>query len=169
MADTHHKLKFHFLLQLLTQTDSGVDGQVEPKRIVEVPNLNGELLPNNTTEPYSDWWLDERTLSGSSETLDLTSLTRGNYSPDRDFTGLKINWVILVADGDNDANGLIVQRGSSAGYPIFGSDSERVTLFPGQAMMVRAYEGWPAVSGTDQNILVSGTAGDTYTIFLIAG
>lgn len=132
----------------------------------KIPNTYGSLTDTSTV-PASKKWTDNRTLAGSSETLDLTSLT-GPYGTSVSFNGKKVQLVHISASASNVAN-IIVDIGGTNPYHIFGDANAQETLTPGGFILKYYPNNGQSVGSSNKTILVSGTTGDSYNIHLVAG
>ena len=132
-------------------------------------NSSGTLvdLTPSTTPPVTKVWSDRRTLGGTTETLDLTSLT-GFAGLAVDLTGLKIVGIYIKAADANNAAGLQVEPGSSNGLNVFGT-SGLVIVPPGGCEGSYKKAGGPTVGSGAKTVKVTGTAADVYTIVILAG
>lgn len=145
-----------FTLRLaITETDGA--------STVSTNNKNGTLSSSSTPATTKSYFA-ERTLSGSSETLDLTALPDG-----KDLTTLKVQVFMIEANEANNAAGLEFAQGAANPYFLFGTAGDKVTLFPGDVRMFWSNDKMPAVAAGAKDILISGTAADAYHIQLAAG
>lgn len=171
MADSIVSLTYGPLLQVIQTIDIGIDGAVNRQAILEIADIAGVLAGDGTTWPISKAWQDQRTVAGTTETLDLTALARANL-PTVDFTGLRLKFVVILAAA-GQANTMTFQTGTSNGYPLFGATALGlgVPLLGGDVYYYATNNTatLPVVSATAKDILVTTTAGYIYTILLVAG
>ncbi len=123
-----------------------------------------------TTIPVSQYIGQTETITGGSNTIDLTALvdTEGNaYSG----SGKRVQEVKFKAGSANVAD-IVIAGGSVDPYYLFG-DTNELDLEPGAEVMLRSPDNLPiiatstAVTATD--IKFTGTNGDTYTYEFLIG
>lgn len=166
MADTISTVTYDFKLDVIQTIDYGIDGVNNNPATISGPSVSGVLSPT-TTVPVTKVWKDQRTLAGSSETLDLTALTRTNL-PTVDMSGLKMQFIRFYAASTN-ANYLSIQQGAANPYFLLSANGSVTELRPGAIFMQYSPDNLADVSGTAKNILISGTAASTYDITLVFG
>lgn len=115
-----------------------------------------------TTPKAEEIWSDQIQLSAGAYTIDLTALVRGAERPDLDATGLAIT-AIKVVSADANTDDITIVSGASNGYDFMNADaSGRVTLSPGDALVLRT-NGNGAVGAADAEIDLSSS--DTDAVF----
>lgn len=160
-------VNYNLQLDVTAQLATGEDNvQSAASQTYTISGNNGQLSGTSTV-PASKYWTDNRTLAGSSETLDLTSLT-GPYASSVTFNGLRIQCIKIVAGSANVAD-IIVDIGDTNPYHIFGDANAQVTLKAGAALEMVVPNNGQVVGSSNKNVKVSGTTGDSYNIMLVAG
>lgn len=119
----------------------------------------------DANQPVTKNWSEaDRTMAGTSETLDLTALPNGE-----DWTGLKVQFIHIKAKSNNTA-GILFKVGGSNPYNILGHADGEVTLYAGDELLLKFKDHLPDISGTAKAISVSsGSSGQAYSINLVAG
>ena len=160
-------LAYGFKLQITETIAIVLDLASDPSILLE--DAKKGVLTGDTTPSVSKAWTDERTIDGSDD-LDLTALTMpaGSELNTRDFTGLKIAFIKISANENNNASGITFSGGGTFPYELFGGATEQIILKPKDIFMILLNVS-VVVSSTIKNISVSGTNGDIYTIELAAG
>ncbi len=133
--------------------------------------VNGTL--NATSTPKSELaWSDKRLVSDGD--LDLSALGGGTgdfANRTVDFNGKAIQYCRITALSTNGAD-IIFSKAAVEGYEIFtlAGTTPTIGVKPG-ASVVFYLDGQLAVivSDTNDKITVTGTAGDTYEVVLVAG
>lgn len=152
-------------------TDSpalGVDGVSDKEFVFELGTSAAFTLPTSTI-PATQQWQDENTLSAGARTIDLSSLTFGNFSTAKNFTGLKVQLFKFIASSSNTDNIQIVDGGTN-GYLIFDSASSHVQVPAGGIVMYYAPEGLADIDATHKTIdLTSADADASYQVQIVAG
>lgn len=123
-------------------------------------------LTANTGVPATTVVKFRKTLSGSTGSIDLTSLTdvlKGSVS----LSGLKVQAIKITAKSDN-ANDFSVTVGASNGYQLSGSDF-KVTLKAGQTVLLTGNEQTPDVGGSAKVFDLAGTSGQSIDVIIVAG
>lgn len=127
-------------------------------------------LPVSGGTPATEVWSDNITLS-TGHTIDLRALPDrlgiDGVADDKDFDGLKVQLVKIVAPAGNAAD-LVFKKGASNGYNLFGGTSW-IAVPPGGTFQAYMNDGLADVSATVKTIDVTGTDDDTFTIILVAG
>ena len=102
------------------------------------------------------------TLSGASETLDLTAApTTGAADAGEDLSGKKLMYVQLTTHADNNAAGLTIGPGAANGYELFGCAAGDVLMYPDEYMAkLTLGSHLDDVAAADCEIDFAGTAGD---------
>ena len=106
-------------------------------------------------------WNDNRTLGGSSDSLDLAGGLTNRIGEAASFATVRL--VYLRADADNAAD-LTVGGGSNPWDTAF----DTLTVQPGQEILLKTTDatGWTVTAGTGDLLQVAGTSGDSYEIYL---
>lgn len=128
------------------------------------------LVSDGTAPAVTLVWSDDITLS-SGHTIDLRALT-DRKGPDgvavnKDFDGLKIQLVKIVALAANDAD-LVFKKGGTNGYNLFGGTTW-FAVPPGGSYLAYFNDKLADVSATVKTIDITGTDGDKFKIILVAG
>lgn len=126
---------------------------------------SGTVLSSDTDQPVTKRWTEEdRTVAGTSETLNLASLPDG-----QDWTGLKVQFVHIKTNSANNAAGMTFGKGASNGYEILNHATGSIVLDPGDELLIKFKESLADIASGARNIDIACTAGDKYTINLVAG
>lgn len=125
-------------------------------------------LNAGSTPPATVAYSDEVQLSAGAYTIDLTALP-GALGTTRDFSGLKIQAIKIVANSQNTA-AVTVDVGAVNGYNWLGSASAHATLGPGEAVAGYFVDTLPDISGTASDIDLGSADPDArVTVLLVAG
>lgn len=132
-----------------------------------ITGLSG-VIDSTTAVPATKVWSDTRTLSGGTETLDLTALARSPAAT-VDMTGLKVQLVLIKADAAN-TQVLTVAGAAATPYELFGDASGQASIPAGGAVLVYGKDGLADVSATVKSVTVSSAmAAAIYSIIIVAG
>lgn len=133
---------------------------------------SGTLEQDSSPVSVLDSWSAHRTLSGGADSLDLTALAFEDDLAARDFTGLQVVGIKIIADSGN-TEPLTFQGAVSNPYEICGDASWYWPIPPGgQKVFVAPTDisDMPVVSGSALGIAVgSAQATPGYTIVIVAG
>lgn len=127
----------------------------------------GATLTASTTVPVTKVHSADHALTAGAETLDLTALGH-LLSSTEDFTGLKVQFILIVATAGNAA-ALKFEPGAATAYNIFGSATGEISVPPGGIEMFFGNDALPDVAAGAKHIDVSGTGTDSYDIIIVAG
>jgi hypothetical protein len=130
---------------------------------------NGTLTASSTV-PATKAYSDDINLVAGQATIDLSNLG-GPISSTVDFTGLKVQLVYITCPATN-TGGITFDVGSSNGYNLFGADSasnESVEVMPGGAVFAYHPNNAQDVGAADEEIDVTGTGTEAFSILLVAG
>lgn len=132
-----------------------------------ITGLSG-VLDATTGVPATKVWSDTRTLSGGTETLDLTALTRSPAAT-VDMTGLKVQLVLIKADATN-TQVLTIAGAAATPYELFGDSSGQTSIPAGGATLIYGKDGLADVSATVKSVTISSThLTASYSIIIVAG
>lgn len=116
-------------------------------------------------------WSDTVDLSGGTALIDLTALARPAPLEDVDMAGKKIVYAAFAGAAAN-SNPIEVAPDATAGYNIFGTADDKITVYPGQiceyASMVVA-DLATIVAATNDEILFTGIGTEQIHVLLVAG
>lgn len=118
-----------------------------------------------STPPVSKVGYDKLTLSGGTDTIDLTAVPN-QVEGAQDLTGVKIVCGILKAPSTNTGN-VTIAKGASNGYELNGTHS--IELKPGETLCFDKVDELTDVAAGAKNLDVSGTASDKLHYILVAG
>jgi len=167
VADLIKSVTYEAMLEILQEIDIAIDGATNPQVLLKIPGLSGLLSPT-TTPNVTKAWLDQRTLAGTAETLDLTALSRTNLPAVNFSTGsLKLQFLLVLGATGNAAR-VLFSRGTTNPYDLGPSTWITSAEIGGFALQYGNAK-WGTVGASTKNILVSGSIGDVYTILLAAG
>ena len=125
-------------------------------------------LDGTTTVVITDGHSDRIALTAGAYTLDLRAAT-GYGGIVKDFNGLKVKAIIIVANSANTA-GIVVKDGASNPYLIWGSATGEVTVWPGYPIMQVFGNNNAAVSATVKTIDFSSSDTDAeFELILVVG
>jgi len=125
----------------------------------------------SSTPTWTDAWSDTVDLAGGVATIDLTALARQAPFEDVNLDTLKIVAYGFAGAAANTA-GIEVSQGASAGYAIFGTADDQVTVYPNQSIICAstAAADLPTVAaGSADEIDFTGTGTEQIHVLLIAG
>lgn len=147
------------------------DAVTEQPLVHKWSGQNGVIL-SSTTIPGTKVWSDDRTLSGGTETLDLTALTRPNL-PTVTMLGLKIQFVNILAAAAN-TQPVVIKAAASNAYSIVGTDptdgSGFGVIHPGGALLLFGNNTMEDVAaGAKDFIVKSDMTTAAYKILIVAG
>lgn len=162
------------LNQILTAIET-LEGNTAPitstKRKVTWDNLSLKqtALSATTTPPATKIAGGTVALSGGAKTLSLVALTGlGANGADVTFSGLKVQ-AIFMENPSTNANSISITKGASEGYQ-FSSTDGKLTLQPGQVVLLYGYDATPDVAGgSAHNLDFAGTGVQPFNIILVAG
>ncbi len=158
--------KMDILPSLELENDANAGAQQSPTALSD----GDQSYTPTTTIPVSQYIGQTETISGGSNTIDMTDLvdTEGNAY---DGSGKRVQAFKLKAGSGNTAD-VVVSGGDSDPYYLFGSTNE-YDIEPGGKTMGSSPDNLPiiatstAVTATD--IKFTGTNGDTYTYEFLIG
>lgn len=129
-------------------------------------NIN-DRLEATSTPPVDSGVAIEGTIGGGGTTdLDLTSLT-GLNSAAYNFSGKKIQ-ALLFRTPSTATGAQTIGPGAANGYALFGG-TVALPNSPGEQFVKKWKDTLPDVDGTHKVVRVTGTAGETYQLVLVAG
>lgn len=161
---------YNFGLTVGEELDLALDQTGDPT-ITHSISGGRSLLTGDTTPAVTEVWSDDIPLVAGVHTIDLRALTDrkgpGGVAVDKDFDGLKIILVKIVAADDNAAH-LVFKKGATNGYNLFGGTTW-FAIPKGGSYLAYLKAGLAAVSATVKTIDVTGTGTDSFKIILVAG
>ena len=140
--------------------------------IANLPSFSG-VIDADSTPAITKGFSGQLTIPGGFIfTLDLTALT-GPSATTVDFTGLKVQLVLLAALTNNTGAIAVTLKDNVTGYNLFGlsnAGSEKVTLSPGQIAFVQLNDKPQDVDSTHKDVnFVGSTVGDIVAVIMVAG
>lgn len=125
------------------------------------------LLSGSTTPPVTTpAGRNDFALSGGAASIDFTAI-RGSGGANKDFTGLKVQSIVLKNKATNTGP-MTFTEGASNGLALCGP-SFSFRLQPGQWCQFFFNDASPDVASGDRTIDVSGTGTEQFEIFAVAG
>ncbi len=159
--------KYNFLLSVYETLGLTQDLAADPAITHAITGLSG-VLDGTTAVPLTKAWSDTRTLSGGTETLDLTALTRSPAAT-VDCTGLKIQFVLIKADAAN-TQVLTVAGAAATPYEFYGDASGQISIPAGGVNYLYGKDALADVSATVKSVTISSThLTASYSIIIVAG
>lgn len=137
------------------------------RKIIHSDFNQGGLLDANTTVPATKCAVFKKSLSGGSGSIDLTSLPGVNAGTTVDFTGLKLQSVLLHNPVGNAS--ILIVSGASNGYTFGGVSTFRHTLTAGSTALFHSPDNQPDVSSTVKTFDLTGTTTQQLYVSLAAG
>lgn len=132
----------------------------------------GGVIDANTSPAITKGFSGQLAIPGGSIfTLDLTALA-GPSATTIDFTGLKVQMVLLAALTSNVTAVTVKLKDSTTGYNLFGlsnTGSEIVTLSPGQIALFQLNNKTEDVDATHKDVVFIGNSGDAMAAIMVAG
>lgn len=150
--------------------DLGADHVPNPEIVHNLGSIVATLNASSTV-PATKASSDTIALVAGVATIDLTALT-GLYGASVDFTGLKVQAVMIINPAGNNAEGMEFAVAIANGYNLFGkdnADSDLVTVLPGDAYLVIHANTLEDVDATHKDITVTGTLVEEFDIHMVAG
>ena len=147
----------------------GVSGAEDPTAKVEVAKNASGYIDGNTTPAAKAEWLSARTITSTSEQLNLAALTYGNL-PTVDFTtgSYRVQFCKVVCSTANTTD-ITIAPSTANGYTIFNT-TLAVNIPQGGALLYYGANKLPLVSATARLVSVTATtSGQAYDIQLVAG
>ena len=139
--------------------------------IANLPSFSG-VIDADSSPAITKGFSGQLTIPGGSVfTLDLTALT-GPSATTIDFTGLKVQFVLLAALTNNASVVAIVLKDVTTGYNLFGatnSGDEAVTLAAGQITLFQLNDKTQDVDSTHKDVKFIGNVGDAVAVMMVAG
>lgn len=120
---------------------------------------------------WTDAWSDTVDLSGGTATIDLTALARPAPLEDVSFAGSKIVYAAFAGAAAN-ANPIEVAPDATAGYNIFGTADDKITVYPSQVVEYVSFaqaDLAAIVDATNDEITFTGTSTEQIHVLLVAG
>lgn len=139
--------------------------------VANVPALKG-TIDADTTPAITEVFSGLVTIPGGGTfTLDLVALA-GESSTTTDFTGLKVQMVLLAALTNNASVVSVKLKDGVTGYNLFGvnnTGTEVITLSPSQIAHFQLNDKTEDVDATHKDVLFVGTSGDAVAAIIVAG
>lgn len=159
---------YNLYLRVVETLALAQDLAVNPSQTLTLGDVKGTLT-SSTTVPATKAWSDTRGLGDGADSIDLTALARGSDLSNVDFTGLKVQLVIIAAAAANTA-GIVFKDGAANPYLLFGDASGQVTLLPGTSCLLH----WPdkladVAAGAKEVDMTSTDLDAIYSMILVAG
>lgn len=163
------RVDYDFKLKVTKTIDVGVSGAENPVGRVETATKMAGYIDQNTTPASKSEWISSRTITATSEQLNLAALTYGNL-PTVDFTtgSYRVQFTKIVCSTAN-TTGITIQPSTANGYNIFGT-TQPVTIPEGGAMLFYGANKLAQVAAGARLVSVTATtSGQSYDIQLVAG
>lgn len=139
--------------------------------IANLPSFSG-VIDADSTPAITKGFSGQLTIpSGAIFTLDLTALT-GPSGTTVNFTGRKVQLVLLAALTNNVSVVVIKLKDSTTGYNLFGpvnTGSDLISLSPGQIALIQSNDKTQDVDSTHKDIVFLGNVGDAVAVMMVAG
>jgi hypothetical protein len=135
-------------------------------------DLSLQQLNSSSSPPISEGAVFNVTMSGTTATLNLTSLTglpTNTVTDGSNGGGTSVaSEAQIVVFSNTGSHPLTISNAGSNSYALFGA-TYSLTLLPGQYIFAYLNNSAPQVLSTQKNILLTGTNGDTYKILVLFG
>ena len=163
------RVDYDFGLRITKTIDVGVSGAQSPIAKAETANpFRGYLTPDTVPAVRLEW-LSSRTITSTSEQLNLAALTYGNL-PTVDFTTgtYRVQFAKIVASTNNTTD-ISIAPSTANGYPLFNTTNP-INITIGGVIEWYGHNKLLAVSSTARLLSVTATtSGQAYDIQLVAG
>lgn len=147
--------------------ETNVPAATSNKRTITHDQFNTAATLNaESTPPATKVACFEQTLTGGTDTVDLTNLTGTNGSS-VDGTGLRVQAMKVKSKSDNSGSATIA-IGASNGYDGFGANFE-ITLAPGGEQTIFTNDAGGDIGATKKDLDITGTADDVLEIAIVMG
>lgn len=159
----------YFNLGLTVKEDPilGLDETEGELLVHKIAGASG-CLRSSTTVPATNVWSDSRTLAAGADSIDLTSLSRGQL-PSLDMTGSKVQLVKILAATANTSE-ITFGPATSNGYSLFGGSLGKLILPAGGQALLSFPDKLDDVSATKKAVSATSTDLDaSYEIILVSG
>lgn len=134
-----------------------------------VDKTGDSALLSSTTVPVTKSAMTAKAMSGGAATLDLTAMSNDSDGATINFSGLKVQAIMLTNPSTN-ANKITATQGASNGYGLNAAgDSWTLVLDPGQSAILYLNDTAPDVGGSAKTIDISGTSAQVLNIGVVAG
>jgi hypothetical protein len=125
-------------------------------------------LDSASTVAIDDVFSDRRSLTAGALTLDLSALT-STLATTKDFTGKRVKGLFVMGSPSN-TGGILIKKGASNGYEIFGSSSGQATVHPGCPLEVLFGSNLAVVGAANEEVDFSSADLDAeFEIILVVG
>ena len=163
------RVEYDFKCRVTKTIEVGVSGAQNPTSKAETATLGtGTLTPNSSPAAQLEW-LSSRTITSTSEQLNLAALTYGNL-PTVDFTtgSYRVQMCKIVASTNNTTD-VTIAPSTANGYTLFNTTTA-VNIPIGGMLMWYTNGKTPLVTSSARLLSVTATtSGQAYDIQLVAG
>lgn len=161
-------VSYNLFLRVTETLALAQDLAANPDQLLTLGDIKGTLT-SSTSVPATKAWSDTRGLTAGTDSIDLTALTRGSDLSDVDFTGLKVQLLIIQTAAANTAD-VVFKDGASNAYLLFGDASGQITLPAGTSAMFYLADKLADVSASVKQVDISSSDADAiYSMILVAG
>lgn len=166
MADSQ-VARYALTLTVIETLDSGVDNESGSTTLTHGWDTSGTLR-SDTTVPATKSWSDTRSLTAGTDSLDLTSLSRGNLAA-VDCTGLRVQLFKITAASANTAS-IVLAQGDTNPYFVMGATGGTITIPAGSTALFHYPDKLADVSSSAKALKVTSSDADaSYQVELVAG